>query len=50
MPDGRYLSNGNAQSYLGYTEQETLKYYKSSHFDTYNNPMALQKVIERYLK
>ena len=49
MPDGRYQAEGNAQSYLGYTEQETLNYHKARNQKHYDNRQALQKVIERYL-
>jgi WD40 repeat protein len=49
MPDGRYQAEGKAQSYLGYTEQETLTYHKARNQKHYDNRQAVQKVIERYL-
>jgi WD40 repeat protein len=50
MPDGRYHATDKALSYLGYTEQDTLSYYKASNLKKdYSDPEAIGKVIERYL-
>jgi WD40 repeat protein len=48
-PDGRFKSTDKGLSYLGYTEEDTLNYYKASNKKLkFEKPDSINEIIDRY--
>jgi WD40 repeat protein len=47
-PDGYYDAKGKALSYMGYTEQDTLKYTKASNMKESFKPEKIEKIFQQY--